>query len=130
MNIAFYSTGYNFYSGNGNFSSNLSSNKFTTPSSGSVYINLAILTKALQMQFRLETEDMIYDLGYAESGETHACFDLPSSVVGTLVVRGRLVSPVSSYNRVANIYEIKVNQKKICPSKLFIKPTLWCYNNT
>ncbi|CAC5395313.1 CORIN [Mytilus coruscus] len=87
---------YSYY---GSVSSELISNMFTTPSSGSVFLNLTIEDHNVQLHVQLKTADMTYDLGYAEHGDTSACFDFQQYMV----------------TWVAYVYEIKVNQHEICP---------------
>ncbi|XP_052085911.1 MAM and LDL-receptor class A domain-containing protein 2-like [Mytilus californianus] len=102
------------YSSYGIVTSKLISNIFTTPSSGSVFLNLTIENQAVQLHVQLETVDMTYDLGYAERGDRSVCFDLPSSVRGNLVITGKTTYSIYGYYYVAYVYEIKVNQEEIC----------------
>ncbi|CAG2234174.1 unnamed protein product [Mytilus edulis] len=107
--------GYALYSYNGNTSSELISNPFSTISGGSIRVKFKILSSTQRLHFRLYTVHTIVDLGYAVSGETSACLDLPPSLLGRLIVTGYSLIPISSNSLVAYVYDIKMYQAEPCP---------------
>ena len=123
IDINFFSSAYKLYQFNGIISSYLTSNEFTTPSVGSIHVQLLIIRTDLQLHFQFQASYSTYDLGYAEYGETSACISLPPSTEGALVI---FVTGSSTNNtiffhyNVAFIYEIKLSETDICPREYII----------
>ena len=123
IDINFFSSAYKLYQFNGIISSYLTSNKFTTPSVGSIHVQLRIMRTDLQLHFQFQASYSTYDLGYAEYGETSACISLPPSTEGALVIfvtRSSTNNTVHFYYYAAFIYEIKLSETDICPREYII----------